>query len=936
MKSNKKKVGLFIFLGIILAFSTLSNLNISTDQRINDNKKEVREDTNLSRPKTSGWWDNFTFIHINGNWSIAAGYEWCTGDGSLDKPYTIENITMNAGNSPTGSGIYIQNSHNDYFIIRNCTVYNSASGAYDAGIKLENTNKGTLTNNNCSDNGMNNILLYNDCDNNTLSENFVNGNTFYGIIIYNNCDNNTIIGNTVNGHIFHGIYLYGNCLNNAIKNNIASDNDQRGIFLWGCSNNFISGNNASDNGMIGIDIYSNSHNNTISRNIVGNFKVSPNQDYGLYSTTNCDNNTIKGNFFKDNTQYGIYIAASTCWNNLLYQNSLKGNVISHARDDGTNNHWNNSRIGNYWDNHTIPDTNKNGIVDTPYKWIIGTAGSNDSFPLAESPVHDGEKIHIDDTGMSALNWSILADLTFWCTGSGTLIDPYIIDGLEIDCANLGNGILVGNSSVYFNITNCSVYKAGSGIYDAGIKLENTNNGSLINNTCLNNGFHGIHLNDNCNNNTIIRNILKQNGYGIYVYNNCTENYISDNTANDNGNGITLNGDCNNNTITGNNVNDNTQRGIYLYKNCKNNTISENKASYTGINTQNYGISLNDNCDKNTISGNTACDNDFNGIFLENHCDNNTISGNNANNNSDNGIYLNSCDNNTILLNTASDNDECGIKLWLCSYNNVTRNIMIGNDNDGIYLRSLSEHNIISENYANNNAYGICLNIDCRYNNFTQNYLYYNKLGGFTINTSDCIKNLFELNVIVSTVGRVFFDGGTNTILTQNYLRESPPSFIVEVIAQSFSISEFVVTLNISSYCIGLEVSTLTFQMWWNGTTSTVNYIADLGQGLYNISLTPILVEPDEDPILFNMTISALYHRSRYFTLNLKVDPETVDKNPEPTPTPSDGGGGGGGDGDGEGDTATVVIGTNLAAFTVGILTIVSIMLIKKRKKLIRK
>jgi hypothetical protein len=108
--------------------SSIGNLNISDDQGINDDNVEIREDTNLKIPTTSGWWNNFTFIHINGNWSTAVGYEWCTGDGSWGNPYIIENITIDASSSATGSGIYIQNSKNDYFIINNCTVFNAGSG----------------------------------------------------------------------------------------------------------------------------------------------------------------------------------------------------------------------------------------------------------------------------------------------------------------------------------------------------------------------------------------------------------------------------------------------------------------------------------------------------------------------------------------------------------------------------------------------------------------------------------------------------------------------------------------------------------------------------------------------------------------------------------------------------------------------------------------
>ena len=54
------------------------------------------------------------------------------------------------------------------------------------------------------------------------------------------------------------------------------------------------------------------------------------------------------------------------------------------RGDGTDNKWNSTLIGNYWDNHTGPDLSpQEGIVDTPYTYIGGAAGSIDYLPISE-------------------------------------------------------------------------------------------------------------------------------------------------------------------------------------------------------------------------------------------------------------------------------------------------------------------------------------------------------------------------------------------------------------------------------------------------------------------------------------------------------------------------------------------------------------------------
>jgi parallel beta-helix repeat protein len=150
-------LSLFFLLLFISNIDVLHNRNVNTNETNMEN--ELIED--LPIVKSSGYWNNFSYIHITGsNWSTAASYDWCSGNGSWSNPYIIENMTIDAASSPTGSGIYILSSQNDYFIIRNVTVYNAGTGFYDAGIYVGNSGKGTLTNNNCSNNGKYGINLY--------------------------------------------------------------------------------------------------------------------------------------------------------------------------------------------------------------------------------------------------------------------------------------------------------------------------------------------------------------------------------------------------------------------------------------------------------------------------------------------------------------------------------------------------------------------------------------------------------------------------------------------------------------------------------------------------------------------------------------------------------------------------------------------------------
>ena len=423
------------------------------------------------------------------NWTWAASQAWCSGSGTELDPYIIENISIDASSSPTGSGIFINNSKNDYFIIRNCNVTNAGSGNYDAGIKLENTNHGTLINNNCSNNGRSGICLlyseentisgntandnthfgiylihsnytnitgntanYNDdhgiwlstdCNNNTISDNTANYNEDDGIRLDTKCDDNTISGNTASENTnYYGIELYLDCDNNTLSGNTVNKNS-RGIHLDNCDNNTISDNTANYNTYFGIYLYQ-SHYTTITGN-TANY----NDDHGIYLENNCYNNTISGNTVKDNVEYGIYLydncdyndiidnifynntqgirIASGCDNNSIYKNFLLENGI-HAIDDGTDNTWNSTSIGNYWDNHTGPDVSPNdGIVDNPYSYIGGSAGSIDYLPIAEdgppsivinSPLED------DVFGTSAPSFSVTITDTFldemWYTLDGGL------------------------------------------------------------------------------------------------------------------------------------------------------------------------------------------------------------------------------------------------------------------------------------------------------------------------------------------------------------------------------------------------------------------------------------------------------------------------------------------------------------------------------------
>ena len=298
-------------------------------------------------------------IHIDNNWTeTKAVYDWCTGSGLYTDPYVIKDLVINGAGLETC--ILIENSA-FYFRIENCTLYNSGLGNYTsndykAGIKLVNTRNGKIIDNNCSGNNGVGIMLSNGCNYNTISRNNVSNNEQYGIFLYKTCFNNLISQNNVSVNHFCGINLTKDCnYNNILKNNISENN-------------------------IGITIFNECFDNTIFEN-----KVENNNKSGIEVNYFCDYNIFSENNISKNCNCGLNITVN-CSYNLVYNNSFNRN-LKNAVDDGTNNNWNSSLIGNYWSNYMEIDWNDDGIGDTPFE-IWGSAGSKDFLPIWD----DGYKI----------------------------------------------------------------------------------------------------------------------------------------------------------------------------------------------------------------------------------------------------------------------------------------------------------------------------------------------------------------------------------------------------------------------------------------------------------------------------------------------------------------------------------------------------------------
>ena len=338
-KSIIRVVTFLVLISFCFNFSYLisfnSEISVTQNKIESENYLEGEETFSL---KTSGYW-NLTGspIYINGlsstgDWAYTvSNNDWCSGSGTWSDPYIIENVIIDAQNSDNCLSI---DATHDYFIIRNCTFYNSNTGSspyYNAGIKLFNAKNGIIINNNIFSNYGSGITLRTLSNNNSITGNLITGNSRHGIYLRDRCESNTISGNTIE-NCRTGININDDCKFNLIKENKVRDNRDEGI---------------------GIFAY-------------------------------CEFNTLTMNKVSNSTDYGIAIQGFSD-NNKVYENFVvregSPSVISLGSIALRNNTWNNSRIGNYYDIYLGDDSDKDGIGDSAY---FIDSGVYDFLPIVDN------------------------------------------------------------------------------------------------------------------------------------------------------------------------------------------------------------------------------------------------------------------------------------------------------------------------------------------------------------------------------------------------------------------------------------------------------------------------------------------------------------------------------------------------------------------------
>jgi len=314
-----------------------------------------------------------------------------------------------------------------------------------------------------------------------------------------------------------------------------------------------------------------------------------------------------------------------------------------------------------------------------------------------------DPIIIDDWGFGDYTWEQAASEP-WCMGSGRLEDPYIIKKVVINGEDSPFCMVIRNSETYFKIMECKFYntRPSSAERNAGLVLVSTQNGKILKNQFIGNGWPGSGMGSGIAllysyNNEIQKNLCSENaGPGIYLESS-NENVITQNLCKKNeGGGISIGEGSAFNEIIKNDCIRNGL-GIILFNDCTNNEISDNLCS----DNKRYGIQVWINSNYNTISNNDCRKNLLSGILVgASHC-------------------------NIISQNTCKKNGESGISIIDLYEMNAENNIIYGNtiNNNlkGIFFSNVDNNDIL-RNFIYKNTYGIILDIECE-----NNLVYHNNL-----------------------------------------------------------------------------------------------------------------------------------------------------------------------------------------------------------------
>lgn len=252
-------------------------------------------------------------------WADASTYyDWCSGSGSWNDPYIIENVYINAGS--IGSCLSLWNS-NSCFIIRNSHFHDSGSQEHDSGTRLISASNGSIINNFYSYNHETISLL--------LSQNIL-------------ISDNDILCDDVTSGYGRGILLRDSS-ENIISDNILT-NHYDGIILWDSHYNIITKNfiNTTIFGHYpdtGVYLKDSNYNEVTFNTFAGDYANYVNPFGGsVINQDNCTGNSIGENFNSTSTISSSQLKTSVTWfflENSNY-NYIYGNTFFEEQEHPSN------------------------------------------------------------------------------------------------------------------------------------------------------------------------------------------------------------------------------------------------------------------------------------------------------------------------------------------------------------------------------------------------------------------------------------------------------------------------------------------------------------------------------------------------------------------------------------------------------------------------
>lgn len=570
-KNVKKYFGLVAIL-IALFFPTFQINNYRLE--------EVNEFVYDKSIVSAGFW-NLTGSPIlideldpNYNWSKTADdNDWCYGSGTWNDPYIIENITIEAQALETNL-IEIKNSHSSYFSIRNCNITHLDSPSTSrTGIKLYNSSKGWITNNNCSYSSQG--ITLERSDNNTVYDNIIMYNDGVGIFIHGG-SNNTIIENKINNNTGKSIALDQaptECKFNKVMHNKLEFNTGGINLVNGCEMNLIH-NNSISNGGSAFQHWRAYHNN-FTHNTVKKM-----ENMAFYFDF-FEHNKVINNTWQD-CRTGVSFSDFNHNNDFINNTfiNIEGPAI-HFKDFSGITNFNNTFRGNlfYSCGMRIDFTPEEAVTTTIDKSNL-VNGKPIYYYVNRNNLNSSDFINPGQIFLCNSSDSVLTNISISNTYLG--ISVQYSKNIEIH-----NNILTGNN--YGGIV--VFYSNETAIYENQL-LENTQGGIVI----------GYSFRNEIRGNTAEANLL-----GIVLYISSEQSNVVDNFVYNNTHGIYIIY-SNNNSIHQNKILNNTKSGIFAVASF-NSTFYENMIKDNMMN----GVNMDSMSENNTFYENYFVGNSYNAI-----------------------------------------------------------------------------------------------------------------------------------------------------------------------------------------------------------------------------------------------------------------------------------------------------------------------------------